>query len=456
MKLRPVAIIAMFILGPVSGAIAQNVGINGSGAQPHSSAMLDVSSTTKGLLVPRMTTLQRNGIANPAKGLLVYDTDLNNLFHFNGTTWSAVGAGGGNGFALPYDGTIAQDGIAFRVANSGSAIEGQSHSSTGVNAISVSGTALNALSSTGFGIVATSVGSTALYAFSNNQFPTVRGVNSNASGVGVQGNSGLHHGVLGTSGGTSKAGVRGEATGTSGIGVFGTSASETGVGVYGNVSSGTAVYGFSNTGVGVKAFSSSGLALEVIGNLKISGGNTTPAYGAVLTSDANGNASWKNNRIAFKVSGIHNDLKGLASNTRTRVHFATEAYDYGNNYFLHVGSNPGTTASTFTAPAGGVYHFDVAARVGSAASGNDLRWADISLMMNRNGVISVLARQEMHIDPYFNIVASGNISVDVKLQTGDRVYVEVLQYNGGGSGVIDGSTTSQHIYFGGHLLFFDQ
>jgi hypothetical protein len=65
-----------------------NVGI---GTQtPHASAVLDVSSlssTNRGLLAPRMTTAQRNAIANPAKGLLVYDTDINSLFHYNGSVW---------------------------------------------------------------------------------------------------------------------------------------------------------------------------------------------------------------------------------------------------------------------------------------------------------------------------------------------------------------------------------
>src|SRR5205809_4542758 len=56
-------------------AKAQNVGINDDGSTPHSSAMLDVKSTAKGFLAPRMTAAQRSGIANPATGLLVYQID---------------------------------------------------------------------------------------------------------------------------------------------------------------------------------------------------------------------------------------------------------------------------------------------------------------------------------------------------------------------------------------------
>lgn len=71
-------------------AIAQNVGINATGAAPHTSAILDVSSTTKGVLFPRMTTAQRNAIASPAEGLMVYNTDCKDINFYNGTTWISM------------------------------------------------------------------------------------------------------------------------------------------------------------------------------------------------------------------------------------------------------------------------------------------------------------------------------------------------------------------------------
>ncbi|MEM1323045.1 MAG: hypothetical protein AAGG75_22460 [Bacteroidota bacterium] len=66
------------------------VAINDDGAAPAPSAMLDVSSTDKGVLIPRMTTNQRNNISNPATGLMVYDNDQNSFWYFNGTAWTAV------------------------------------------------------------------------------------------------------------------------------------------------------------------------------------------------------------------------------------------------------------------------------------------------------------------------------------------------------------------------------
>jgi hypothetical protein len=50
-------------------------------------AHLDVQSTTKGFLPPRMTTTQKNAIASPAAGLQVFDTTFNQMSYFNGTVW---------------------------------------------------------------------------------------------------------------------------------------------------------------------------------------------------------------------------------------------------------------------------------------------------------------------------------------------------------------------------------
>jgi hypothetical protein len=57
---------------------------------PHSSSMLDVSSSTKGLLIPRMSTAQRNAVANPAAGLLVFDLDKSTIFFFDGQKWQPM------------------------------------------------------------------------------------------------------------------------------------------------------------------------------------------------------------------------------------------------------------------------------------------------------------------------------------------------------------------------------
>jgi hypothetical protein len=69
-------------------------------ATPSISALLDLASTTKGFLPPRMTTTQKNAIATPATGLVVYDTTLNALCTFDSTIWVTLGSGGGGGASI--------------------------------------------------------------------------------------------------------------------------------------------------------------------------------------------------------------------------------------------------------------------------------------------------------------------------------------------------------------------
>lgn len=65
-----------------------NIGFNGVGGS--ASAILQVDSTTKGFLPPRMTTTERDAIASPAAGLVVYNTTTNVLNFYNGSAWGAI------------------------------------------------------------------------------------------------------------------------------------------------------------------------------------------------------------------------------------------------------------------------------------------------------------------------------------------------------------------------------
>jgi hypothetical protein len=56
----------------------------------NASAILDATSTTKGFLPPRMTTTQKNAIASPANGLIVFDTDLQNICYRRDGVWVQV------------------------------------------------------------------------------------------------------------------------------------------------------------------------------------------------------------------------------------------------------------------------------------------------------------------------------------------------------------------------------
>jgi hypothetical protein len=67
---------------------AGNVGIGTS--SPSASAILDAQSTTKGVRMPNMTTTQKNAIASPAAGLMVFDTTLAKLCVYSGAAWETI------------------------------------------------------------------------------------------------------------------------------------------------------------------------------------------------------------------------------------------------------------------------------------------------------------------------------------------------------------------------------
>jgi len=73
----------------ITCARAQNVGIGT--ASPAASAALEIASTTKGFLLPRMTAVQRTAIPSPAEGLLVYQTDgSNGYYYFVSGAWTSL------------------------------------------------------------------------------------------------------------------------------------------------------------------------------------------------------------------------------------------------------------------------------------------------------------------------------------------------------------------------------
>ncbi|MCK4664406.1 MAG: tail fiber domain-containing protein [Bacteroidales bacterium] len=86
---RKKILILIFVIGIFSlNSVSQNIAItDDDGYTAESSAMLDVKSLTKGMLVPRLSTAQREAISSPATGLLVFDSDVFSFFYYNGSTW---------------------------------------------------------------------------------------------------------------------------------------------------------------------------------------------------------------------------------------------------------------------------------------------------------------------------------------------------------------------------------
>ncbi len=210
------------IIGFAVYANAQSVAINTTGNSADASAMLDISSTTKGFLPPRMTTIQRTGIPLPVNGLMVFDTDTKSFWYFSEIWKEVTNAGGGN-FALPYSGSYSDPYKIFSIANTSSAngssaIYGKSGSTfSGLLSSYSVGVWGDNTNSNGYGVLGTS-----------------------HSGVGIFGSSSLDHGVHGYT--SNMAGY---------AGVYGTSSNSNGIGVKGEVNNGGyAVYGVNNGGQG--------------------------------------------------------------------------------------------------------------------------------------------------------------------------------------------------------------
>ncbi|MFM2394223.1 MAG: hypothetical protein RLZZ546_2205 [Bacteroidota bacterium] len=116
------SLLLYIILFAASFTYAQSIGIGTT--TPDSSAILDISSTTKGLLLPRMTTAQRDAIVNPVNGLMIYniETDCNDTyanFSWLSHCGSKVTESKSNVWIqkTSFPGTMRKDGITFYLNN---------------------------------------------------------------------------------------------------------------------------------------------------------------------------------------------------------------------------------------------------------------------------------------------------------------------------------------------------
>ena len=80
-------LLTLLLIGICADTLKSQVLISNSVGLPDGTAMLDIQSTTKGLLPPRMTTSERNDIINPAEGLIIYNLTSKCLEVWSGTSW---------------------------------------------------------------------------------------------------------------------------------------------------------------------------------------------------------------------------------------------------------------------------------------------------------------------------------------------------------------------------------
>lgn len=122
MKLTKTALTLLSILF-LQTANTQNVGISDNGSTPFEGAILDLNSTTKGLLIPRLTTAQRLAMPNLRAGMMVFDTDDSHFWFYtkswqqvSGTGWLLSG-NAGTFSATDFIGTTDANALNFRTNN---------------------------------------------------------------------------------------------------------------------------------------------------------------------------------------------------------------------------------------------------------------------------------------------------------------------------------------------------
>lgn len=300
-------ILTFLLCSYIQTANAQ-MGVNSTGAQPNAAAMLDVRSSDKGFLMPRMTTTQRDAMPAITDGLMIYNTSIAEIQVYRGFLgWQ----------------TASRMGVPFNVSGStalgGSGIIESINNGTG-HAIRGFG------NGGGYGVYGEG-GSTGVY-----------GKTTSGTGTGLYGETNTNRGVWGR-GLTTGDGVYGDAV--NGRGVSGLATGASGIGVLGSGNNGgTGVYGYSNTGysgyfqgggsLGLYSTSMSGVAiaadnasatLPVAQFANLSGGTalTVIAQTAIDITGGIRVSGATSTRAAFKITTI----TGSGGNSNTALNFLT-------------------------------------------------------------------------------------------------------------------------------------
>ena len=317
-------LLILFAIFTTFATMAQSVGINADGSAANTSAMLDVSSTTKGLLPPRMTTVQRDAISSPAEGLVIYNTTTKGLEFKSSTGWVSlttisVGTIGGSSNAnaatitsgvlslTPADGTnggIVTNGTqTFAGAKTFNMDLNVNGLTLGMGAGSVAtntATGLQALNANTTGYQNTANGFNALFSNTTGNYNTANGSNSLALNTTGRENSAYGVNALNTN----TTGPQNTAYGNGALTSNTTGSNNTAIGYIANVASGALTNATAiGNGAIVAASNTIQLGNTSVTNVKTSGTLTAGAVtypnahgtsGQVLSTTGSGTLSWVN------------------------------------------------------------------------------------------------------------------------------------------------------------------
>ena len=322
------------ILGFVNTLMqAQNIGINPTGATPNASAMLDVSSTDKGMLIPRVSltsTSDVNTVSNPATSLLVYNTNAGmsngsvGFYYWNGTAWIKLN----DGAASNANSLWTANGNHISNANTGHVGIGTSSPSSplhvqGQQALTIpNGGTSTAHVTTLIHDTATAVGTDSkigLYTSIKNHATTNVGILTEC----LSNNNANNYGVISQV--TNDPGATGNACAIAAVDL-------------------------------VKSPDLRTFALKIDGKAQYTGVPNANVTGAVLTNAGDGLIEWKENLPSvFKVYDAIRDT--MLSNNYEKVRFNQQLYSSAGNYNIAGNYNPSTGDLTITEA--GFYHLTI-------------------------------------------------------------------------------------------------
>jgi C1q domain len=443
MKNFTILILTTFSLSTTYGQI----GISSDGSAPHSSAALDIKSTSKAFYPPRMSTTDKNNIVGKQAGAMVFDNTLNQLSFYNGSSWA------GAGFIVPYSAVI----------NSTNNLLNLENTNTSINVSTVLGV-------TNSSTIAAGIIGTAANTAPTNNTAGLRGINkaSNGFGYGVQG---VHEGA-GIGGYFSSTSGKSLITGTGNVGI-GVSdpftildiksririrhGAET-AGIYFDGSTDTfkgfigmrndnhiGLYGFNGAGWAFNMNASNGFV--GIGNdapeekLHITAGNirveslanngSYPVY-----ANQQGNLQTQAPVAFLARCGGPNNLP-ISTTSNYTAPFNYTDYNLGNFF--------NNTNNQFVVPVNGIYHFDALVTVGAVIGAPTNADLNITYYIDETNMDTFKTQPMINTSEWTSLT----LSQDIKLNIGQTVKVKIYQTSGSDVLLITGPYQS---FFSGHLV----
>ncbi|HPF10383.1 MAG TPA: hypothetical protein PKW08_02555 [Flavobacteriaceae bacterium] len=335
--------LATILIGLFLGmSLSAQVGINTT--SPDASASLDIVSTDSGILIPRMTEVQKNAIATPATGLLIFQTDGTDpgFYFYNGTSWDYLTANGAKEINDLTDGNTSFNSIFL-----GDGIAASATASSSSN-IGIGDLALRRLTDGDFNIAIGPGASENILTGNNNISIGLSAMSRNRTGndnIGIGNFTGLNSDIaasgnifIGTWAGFN------EFSGSNKLYIENSVAGPTAALIYGE---------FDNDFLRVNG------TLEVNDALQVGDYNfptVDGTSGEVLTTDGAGTISWESAftplsmaRAAMSASQV------IAASTTVAIQFDNESFDTQSDY--------DTTTYEFTAPKDGIYRINGRVRI---------------------------------------------------------------------------------------------